>query len=112
MALTRREQAEYDRLRAKRRTDRTVTDGARRRPRADQDDDDHDGIFVLTGRRADGFLDRMFGPSSTAEPDDDDDDQDDDDQDDDDDDDDDGPEPDPGSSAAEHRYFSGRRGRG
>lgn len=109
MALTRREQAEYDRLRAKRGGSGSKTPSGNGRPRsaraAERDDDE--GIFVLAGRHAESFLDRMFGASTTtpadAEPDDDDDeDLDDEDED---------PEPDPEPSRG-HRYFSGRRPRG
>jgi hypothetical protein len=109
MALTRREQAQYDALRAKRGTPRK----AARPPTADQDDDE--GVYVLAGRHADSFLDRLFGPSSSnghaaadTDDDQDDDDQDDDDQDDDDQDDDDQDDQDDAPPPANRFFRSGR----
>jgi len=92
------ERREYERLRAKYGTGRRVT------PRRDDDeDDDEGGVFVLSGRAAESFLDRMFGP---GRPGDDDQDDEDDEGDDDEGDDDQGdPEPDRQS----HRFFRGRQ---
>lgn len=104
MALTRREQAEYDRLREKRRAQSARDSGGRsrsRRRRDEEEDDDGDHIMVFSGRQAGTFLDRMFGPSSS---DDDDEDDDEDEDPDDDDPDDDDPEP-----PAGHGFFRGRR---
>lgn len=78
----------------------------RRAPAADEPDDDQDeGIYVLAGKHADSFLDRMFGSASNTDPDDDDDDDDDEPDDDDDVD-------DPPSRAGGSRFFGGRGGRG
>jgi len=100
MALTRREQAEYDRLRAKRGTAKP----ARRTREDDGDDDPDEGVYVLAGRHADGFLDRLFGPASSNghAADDDDEEDDDDDEDDEEDQADDAPPP-------GNKFFRSRR---
>ena len=101
MALTRREQAEYDRLRAKRGTAKPA-----RRAREDDSgsDDPDEGVYVLAGRHADGFLDRLFGPASSNghAADDDDEEDDDDDEDDEEDQADDAPPP-------GNKFFRSRR---
>ena len=91
------EEEAYERLHAKfggrqRRT-------ARRAEPADDAPGD-EGVFVLAGKYADTFIDRMFGPGSAA-PDDDDEDLDDDE-----------PDEDPEPDRANNRFFRGRAGRG
>ncbi len=118
MPLSPREQALYDRLRAKKGGSGSKTPSAPARRAKRRDADEEEGIFVLSGRHADGFLEKMFGPSKPAEPDDDedlDDDEEDGELDDDDedldDDEDEEPEPDPEPSRG-HRYFAGGGRRG
>lgn len=103
MALNRREQAEYDRLREKARAGRARTTGRTRGRRRDEEDDDGDHIMVFSGRRADTFIDRMFGGGSSDEPDDDDDDDEDEDEDEEPDD-----EPDDPPAPSGPRFFRGR----
>lgn len=102
------ERAEYERLRAKFRRSRPTTPT----PPVEDDGDDGD-IVIISGKRGDRFLDRLFGEGSSAtggdagdgDPDDD---GDQDDDDDDDDDDDGGEDQDPPTSRG-HRYFGGRQ---
>lgn len=108
MALSRREQAEYDRLRQKARA-KTARDRGGSRRRVREDDDDDDGLFVLTGRHADNFVNKLFGRGRDVEDDDDeDDDEDEDEGEEDDEDDDDDVDEDPQPPAG-NRFFR-RRG--
>jgi hypothetical protein len=108
MALTRREQAEYDRLRAKRGGSGSKTPSGRPRSARAAERDEDEGIFVLAGRHAESFLDRMFGSDAKPAPEPEDLDDDDDECDDDEDEE---PEPDP-TPARGHKYFSGKQPRG
>lgn len=101
MAWTRRDQADYDRLREKRRAGPARDTGQPRSRRTEPDGDDGDHIMVFSGRRADTFIDRMFGSGAT---DDDEDDGDDDDEDDGEEEPQDDPEP-----PAGNRFFKGSR---
>jgi hypothetical protein len=104
----REERAEYDRLHAKygRASKRQRSEPANRRA----EDDDDSPLLVLSGKRADSFLSRLFDQADDedqADDDEADDDEEDQADDDDDDDDDEDPGPPPG-----HKFFRGRGGRG
>ena len=68
MPWTERDQANYDRLRQKRRAaGGTAGDSGRRQSRRNRREDEagDDGLYVLSGRHADSFLDRLFGNDSS-----------------------------------------------